>query len=731
MNSQEHANEYIDINFQKYWLVLKRRLIPATAIFVSLVGFSIVYAMSLDKIYQADAKLLIKVDGSGKLTGLENNTGEITGLTTESNPLYTEVEILRSRHIIEKVVQELELKDDLGKPLKYQTIVDALKVIPITGTDILEVSYESTDPELATSIVNKVIDIYVTNNSSSNRSETKSAREFIAKQLPEVKIGVAKAEANLRKFKNQNQIASLTEETTANINSISDVGNQIDKVKAEFKNIEARYNTLELQLNMSWAEASAVSALSQSLAVQKVLEQLQNVKVTLAQKRNFLSDSAPQIVALKEEEADLTALLDVQIAQTLGTEEQTLAKKINILNLGDLKQEQIAEFANLGLQKEGLNKELVALENTYKTYRQKSDSLPILQQQERELENQVEAAQSSYRTLLGRLQETRINEQQNIGNVRVIFEAKVPEEAIGPKKTLIVGTAGVLGGLLSIATAFLLDIRDKTIKNTQEIKQILPYPLSGVIPDYNQIPAEQKQLLLPNGPESSLPKFAVSSTVLLPVREAYHNIQLNLKLFNNQVENKIIIVTSALSEEGKSSVAAHLALAQAQCGKKVLLIDADLRHPSQHIFWEVSNDIGLTNIVDLDIEWFDILHNITPNLDLITSGKTQKHPMSLLNSSFMRTFGVNISNFYDCIIIDTPPLVGLADTKILSNLADGLLFVVRPGQANYKSLMAAKELLSDMDCKVLGVVANAVDLSKDPYGFEYFYADRKYLKAGL
>ena len=731
MNSKEHMDEYIDINFQKYWLVLKRRWIPATAIFATVVGLSIAYAMSLEQIYKAEAKLLIKVDRTGKLTGLESNTGEIAGLTTDSNPLYTEAEILRSRHITERVIQELDLKDDSGKLLNYRTVADGIKVVPVTGTDVLEVTYESTDPELAALIVNKAIEIYVANNSLSNRSETKSAREFIAKQLPEVRASVSRAEANLREFKNLNRIASLTEETTANVNSTSDVRNQIDKVKAELKNIEARYDRLEAQLNMSWQEASAISALSQSLAVQKVLEQLQDVKVALAQKRNLLSDNAPQIIALKEEEADLTALLDRQIAQTLGNEEKDLAKKINVLNLGDLKQEQIAEFANLGLQKEGLDNELIALENTYESYKQKSDSLPGLQQQERELETQVEAAQSSYKTLLGKLQETRIAEQQNIGNVRVIFEANVPENSVGPKKTIIVGTAGVIGALLGVASAFLLDIRDKTVKNTQEIKQILPYPLSGVVPNFNQIAAEQKQLLLPDELNSNLPRFAANSTLLLPVREAYHNIQLNLKLFGNEVENKVIIVTSALSEEGKSSVSANLALAQAQCGKKVLLIDGDLRHPTQHTLWEVSNNVGFSNIIDREIEWSDVLHKIMPNLDLITSGKNHKHPISLLNSSFIRTFTVGVYPYYDCIIIDTPPLVGLADSKILSKLADGLLFVVRPGKANYKSLMAAKELLSDSDCNVLGVVANAVDLSKDSDGLEYFSADKKYLEAGL
>lgn len=733
MNSNEHLEQYIDL--QKYWLVLRRRWLSVSIVFTGIVTLALIHAFSLDKIYEAEAKLLIKVDRSSKLTGLESSARETNSLTTESNPLATEAEILSSRNIVEKVIEDLELKDEQGKPLNYRTIADALKVLPVTGTDLLTVTYISTDPEFAAQIVNKAIEIYVENNFSSNRAETTTAREFIAKQLPKVQASVSEAEANLRKFKNQNRIASLREETTANINSISDITNQIDRIKSQLGNVEARYNRLESQLQMSWREASAISALNQSVAVQRVLDQLQEVKVSLARKSNILSDNTPQIISLREEEADLTALLNRQIAQTLGPDGQSLVSNVNILGLGELKLSQIAQFAELGLRKDGLDNELSTLEGLYESHRQKSANFPQLQEQERELERRVEAAQSTYQTLLGKLQETRIAEQQNIGNIRVVYEASVPENAIGPRKTIYVGMAGVLGILFGLGTAFLIDIKDKTIKDTYEIRQMLPYPLSGIIPEQDRITAQQHFLLPPNStlklPESTNTNKDNTNKdeFLLPLtREAYHNIQLNLKLLGERAENKIILVTSSSSGEGKSSVSANLAICQAQCGKKVLLIDGDLRHPVQHKLWKLPNDIGLTNIVELESDWSEVAHSIMPNLDVITSGKTCKHPISLFNSPYMDAFIIGISTYYDCIIFDTPPLVGLADSKILSKLAHGVLFVVRPGEVNYRSVMAAKELLSDLDCNILGVVANAVDLSKDPYGSDYFYADNKYLK---
>ena len=727
MNPNIHLDEYIDL--KQYWLVLKRRWIPATAIFGGVVCLSIIAALSLDKVYEAEAKLLIKVDRTAKLTGLENGTGEIEGLTTDSDPLSTEAEIIQSRPILKKIIQELDLRDDEGELFKYKDFAEALKVEPITGTDLLEITYTDKDPELAASVVNKAVELYIKDHNSSNRSETASARDFIDKQLPEVAANVRKAETKLRDFKNQHRIANLEEETTANINSLSNIADQIDAIEGQLENVNARYSRLQAQLNMSWQEASAVSALSQSLAVKRVLEQLQEVKVALARKRNYLSENTPQIIALKEEQADLTALLDQQIAQTLGDEQQAIVKKVNILSLGDLKQEQIAQFANLGLLKEGLEKQLVTLRNTYESYKQKSDSLPSLHKQKRELERRVNAAQSTYQTLLAKLQETKIAEQQNIGNVRVVAEAEVPEDPKPSRKKLIVGGAGIAGALIGVAVAFLLDIRDKTIKNTQEIKQILPYPLAGVIPDSSKINSK-RQLFLPDNSKANSPKFAANSISVLLSKEAYHNIQVNLKLLDDEASCKVIAVTSAVSGEGKSSVSANLARSQAHCGKKILLVDGDLRCPIQHQLWEVSNDIGLSNVLEQEVEWFDILHKIEPNLDLITSGKIPKHPISLVNSPFMKALIISMSSHYDCIIFDTPPLVGLADSKILGKLANGLLFIIRPGVTNYSSVATAKELLADKDFNVLGVVANGVDFNKEPEGRLAYYPDKKYLKSG-
>jgi capsular exopolysaccharide synthesis family protein len=258
---------------------------------------------------------------------------------------------------------------------------------------------------------------------------------------------------------------------------------------------------------------------------------------------------------------------------------------------------------------------------------------------------------------------------------------------------------------------------------------MLPYPLFGVVPDYKKI-TQKKQLLLPDSSTANLPKLAATNISVLPIREAYHNIQINLKLLDNEVINKVIVVTSAVLGEGKSSVAANLAIAKAQCGQKVLLIDGDLRRPTQDYLWELSNNLGLTNILNQEIECYDTVQQVMPNLDVMTSGTTPQHPISLLNSPLMEALIARVSGHYDSVILDTPPLVGLADSKILSKLADGVLFVARPGVAHYGRVTAAKKVLETTDLNLLGVVANGVDFDKESYGYEAYYPDKKYLQAG-
>jgi capsular exopolysaccharide synthesis family protein len=708
METNSSLTEYIDL--YKYWLVLKRRWVPATATFAGILALSLITALSLQTKYEADARVRIETNKSSKLTGLQNDIGEIEALTQDSDPIATEAEILSSRPLVYKLIEELDLKDDKGKTLKYKDAVASLKVKPVTGTDLIEVAYQDKDPELSASVVNKLLELYLEDNKTNNQSAAVSARRFISEQLPQVETNLRQAEANLRQFKNSNRVASLTRETDLTVENVSELENEVDAATAELRGIDARYNRLRAQLGMDWQEASAISSLSQSLAVQKALEQLQEVKVQLTQQRNYFSDSTPQVISLKEQEAQLTNLLNNQIQQTLGPGQSRLISNVNVLSLGDLKQAQIAEFADLGLQKAGLEEKLASLKGIYSGRQQKSDNLPQLEERQRELERKVKAAQSTYQTLLSKLQETTLAEQQNIANVRVVSSAVVPDEPAGLGRLVIVALGGLLGALSGLAVAFLLDLQDDTIKDGQEVESLLAYPIQGVIPDFRSLEGESRH---------DLPRLVSSDDRALPLKEAYQTIHVNLKLLDSTATSKIIAVTSSVPQEGKSTVGANLAVARLQPERRILLIDADMRRPRQHEIWEIPNNVGLSNVLEQTVSCHDAIQNVMPGLDVLTAGTIPDNPVGLIDSGAMEDVLATLSHNYDQIIVDTPPILGIADTRMLGKMVDGFLFVIRPGVAQYGNVTAAKKLMESTGQKVLGIIVNGVESGTEPYGYQY------------
>lgn len=723
MDSNLPIEEHID--FGRYWQVIRRHWIPASATFVGIVTLSLIAALASKNIYEAEARLLIEPEQTSSRIGIADGNPEVKKTVLEKDPIETEAEILGSRTIVEKVIQELDLKEENGKPLTYKTVKKALKVQPVIGTDLLQISYENPDPDVAVSFVNRAVELYSDGYALFNSEAALQDGDFIKQQLPKLETEVEDAEANLRNFKNRNGISDLQGQITADIDSVAQVENQINQVSADLNDVNARYNRLQSQLGMSWQEASAVSSLSQSISLQETLAQLQKVKVELAQKSNLLSDSSPQIISLKEEQADLEALLRTEVASALGPQQQGLAGQINILRLGELKQGQLTEFADLGLRKEGLEQRLASLKDSYNNYQKRANLSPQLEEQQRQLERKLESVTANYETLLTKANEIGIRQDYKVDKVRVISAAALAEDPVNPDGKIIVAAGAMMGLLFGTALAFLLDLKDNTIKNTQEVESMFAYPLHGVVPDLS-LGGNNQQLQLPGSERANLPEQVVSEVSMMPLKEAYQNIQVNLNLLDANAKKKVIAITSSVPQEGKSSVSANLAVARSQCGQRILLIDADMRRPTQHHIWEISNQIGLHEVIAGKIFWSEGVQNVMPNLDVLTSGSIPANPIALLDSPSFLDFIAEIAQEYDQVIFDTPPIIGLADTRIIGKAVDGFLFVVRPGVADYNSATAAKKLLDSTGLKVLGVVVNGADMRQEPYHYSsYYYAKKK------
>ena len=264
--------------------------------------------------------------------------------------------------------------------------------------------------------------------------------------------------------------------------------------------------------------------------------------------------------------------------------------------------------------------------------------------------------------------------------------------------------------MLYILTAFVLELRDPSIKTTKAARKLFSYSWVGMVP---LLPNKQK-LKASMQIEASTPELPVRDAPQSLISEAYRMLQSNLRFLNPDQMIQTIVVTSSVSKEGKSTVSANLALALAQIGHKVLLVDADLHHPVQHHIWQLPNDVGLSNVIMNHAKLSEGLRSVQENLSVLTSGIIPPNPLTLIDSKRMTVLIEEFAQDYDFVIFDAPPLVLVSDVIPLGRKTDGVLLVVRPGLVDATSAETARELLSQSGLEVLGLVTNGVIAENEP-----------------
>ncbi|MDX2213858.1 MAG: polysaccharide biosynthesis tyrosine autokinase [Oculatellaceae cyanobacterium bins.114] len=712
----EPKDNYEEIDLQKYWLVLNRRWLPATGVFGIVVILASTVALSQKPTYEAQGKLLFRSDRTQSLTGLGEGVGQLEALGQGTSPLDTQAEIVRSIPVLQATIEALDLKDDEGNFIEPNRLASELVVKDIPGTDILQISYRADDPEMAAIIVNKVIEVYIKNNIQSNRAEAVSAREFIVQQLPRTETAVRNADQALRQFKEQNQVIALQEEANTAVATISNLDNQISQAQAELADTTARLEQLRSRIGINSQQAVAIAALSQAQGVQEVLTQLQEAQQQLAVERTRYRPGHPAIANLERRVNALNDLLNERTAQIVGQSQST---SLGDLQVGELQQGLISNLITLETERQGLAQRITTLTNAQSNYKERASVLPRLETTQRELERQLQAAQTTYETLLTQLQEVQVTENQNIGNARVISPALVPTNPIASRSKLILLAGVVIGGLLGITAAFALDLTDRSIKTLKEAKELFRFTLLGVIPNFKTT----KNNLQLEG-DRSLPRLVPNDFPRSPIAEAYQMLQANLKFVRSDHKLRTIVITSSVPQEGKSEVSANLALTMAQVGRRVLLVDADMRHPSQHHIWQLTNSAGLSNVIIDQVSLEGTVQEVAPNLHVLPCGVIPPNPIALLDSKRMATLVDTFADSYDFVIFDMPPLGGIADAAVLGKMVDGVLIVVRPGVLNFSNANAAKEFLMQSNQQVLGMVVNGVDIKHEPDSYFYYTRDQ-------
>lgn len=325
-----------------------------------------------------------------------------------------------------------------------------------------------------------------------------------------------------------------------------------------------------------------------------------------------------------------------------------------------------------------------------------------------ELSAELDIATSAYATLAQKLEELRVNEQLEVGSGLVVSPAIVDSVAVSPKVTRNAGLGLAVGLVFGLGMAFLYEYLDNTIKSTEEAEKLYGAPVLGHIPLEKFEKGEKRRLTIVQHPGS-------------PAAEAYRVLRNSLDFINFEHNIRTLVVTSAAPGEGKSTVAANLAAGLAQAGQKVVLVSCDFRRPTTETFFGVANMIGLSEVLTGSNSLKSALQRPgDEQLLVLTSGKMPPNPSELLGSQKMKELIESLEEWGDWVIIDTPPLLAVADPAAVARWADGVLVITRGGQSTRDAAKKASEMLGKVGAKVVGTVVWGLEEGPGGRGYGYY-----------
>jgi polysaccharide biosynthesis transport protein len=730
------------LDLKQILTVLRRRWWVGALVLGSIIGLTVYWTLSLKPVYQATGKILLKQAESGLkgLTGF-GDVGELAAIGRQGDPISTQAELIQSQPLVQEVIDQLQLKDKEDKKLRYEEFLKHVSVKPVRGTDILAISYQSDNPREAQRVVEALMSGYIKNDIQSNRLQSKAIVDFIQRQLPQTENAVVKAEAAVRQFKEAHQVVALKEEAKASVELGGDMIKEITETQAKLADVNAQTQDLQRRVGLNSQQAIALSALSQSPAVQQAFINLQKIQDELAVQKTRYRSPHPVILGLERKQAAVQGYLQERIDAIVGPQQGVTEAQ---LQMTELQRNIIAELVKSEVNRLGVYNRLGILTRNYGVLQDRSRKIPRLEEALRQLERKLEVAQSTYEMLLKSLQEAQLSQNKTIGNATIASPSLLADKPVSPKLLLNLFLGGFVGAIAATALMWLLETNDVKVRDRDQLKRIFGYPFLGAIPDMQpsrraRLIAGGSELILGYGqrPESrplddedgdmSPPAVPVLDDPYSPIANEFQKLQTNLRLVNTSESLKVVVISSTMPGEGKSTVSANLAAALVQAGQRVILIDADMRKPTQHEKWNALNVSGLSNVLAGMADPDKVVQQLVPNLNFISAGTQPPNPVALLESQRMKDLLANLSKSYDYVIVDTPPLLLVADALIVTRMAGGLILIARPEVLLSTSAATVKSTLEQAKVNVLGLVVNGIsDGDAKRYGYSYGYGYKSY-----
>jgi capsular exopolysaccharide synthesis family protein len=575
-----------------------------------------------------------------------------------------------------------------------------LTVDPEERTNLVDIRYQHTDPELARRIADTLAAVFIENDRQHESAGTEAAKKATAEQINELQAQVAMLEKQ-----RMNAVLAAGQALSPEVKGVNEIAERVAILSQQ--SLEAESETKKLQAEFDAAQKA--QAASDIFSIPKV--QADKQVETLQSKLAELNEQRAALLEKYTSEWPAVKQIDAQIAQTEAARNRAAKAKV----------------AALSADLDAAKRRESSLKSAYETQRNRANAQGIQAITQGNVEQQLETSKQMLKTLLQRrteLQTADVEGQQP--NVSIQTPARTPA-LVGPPRVRNIIIALLLSLGAGIGLAFLLDYLDDTLKSVEDVDRHVRLPTLALIP----APREVRRLFGRNGPvhePSDNTALALIEEVRSPVAEAYRHLRTSLLLSSAGQPPKTVLVTSSQPSEGKTTTAVNTAMMLAQTGAEVLILDCDLRRPRVHMHFQLPNTRGVTNYLSGDPNIGSLIQTFDkqPNLKVITSGPVPPNAAELLGSEQMRRLLQQLGDQFTHIIIDSPPAISFTDASILSTMVDGVMLVVHGGRSSRAVVRRAKQQLLDVGAHLFGIVLNNVKLEASDYYYGYGYYSNYY-----
>ncbi len=719
---------------ESFWRILQKRkwaVIASTVVFATL---SLILSARTKPLYRASCLISISKPSSDTL-GLKDPTIS-EDYYDYAMEIETQTKVLQSDALALEVIRDLALDKNpafmgpsrsrgdsssqksavpeaIATPdTERQTALlgmfaGGLNVTIVPRTRVVQISYVSRDPKLATTIANGVATAFIEQNIRTKYESTVQTSDWISQQLSDLRLKTETAQEKLVRYQKDHGILGIDDKQNIITSKLDELNRQLTAAEAERIQKEASYRM---------ATSGDPDILARTGA-SPVMERLQTdrgaLQVKYAQLTTTFGSSYPAVVEVKNQLEDL----DKQVRAEM--------KRIE----GRLKGEYLTS-----LQREKMLR--AALENQ----KQEANTLNESAIEYNVLKRDLETSRQLYENLLQRLKEASVSAGLRSNNIRIIDPARIPTAPFSPdlRRNFLLGVLlGVFGG---IVLAFIQDAMDNTVRTPEQVQLISGLPSLGVVPlegsKRSSLRSKSESLLKAKDAAEAAPEdvlMIVHRDPFSQTAESYRALRTSILLSSLGAPPKVILVTSALPQEGKTTTAINCATALAQQGSRVLLIDADLRRPRIASSFKIESSLGLSNLLTGSAKLKDVVLPTAevPNLSVIISGPVPPQPAELLGSNLMDEMLSTLREQFDHVVIDSPPALSVTDSVILSARVDSVLMVVYAGKTRKEALRRVSQVFAQVNARVMGVVMNGVDLQSPDHYYNYYgkrYGDAGYYR---